>query len=70
MTVHKHPPKAALRELIKAVERHELSSAELPGYLAGLSADGEILELAHQLAPLELPSQELLARLRSIESTP
>jgi hypothetical protein len=68
MSLHNRPSAAALREVIEAVERHGLTSAELPSYLAGLSADGEILELAHQLASQNLPSDALLTRLRAVET--
>lgn len=70
MSLHDPAQAAALRTLIEAVERHQLSSADLPAYLAGYNIDGEIADLARQWEPLKLSSKELLKRLRALKAAP
>jgi hypothetical protein len=46
-----------VREVAAAVRRHQLTAAELSGYLAGLNASEELL----LCLPASLPSQQLSA---------
>jgi hypothetical protein len=66
MTVQNLPDRAELRELVDAVARHRLGSAELPSYLAGLAASPEMHELGAALERERLSPARLALRLKEL----